>query len=502
MPRKPAKRSLTNLQMQKKLMTMVTSAISRAGIAQGRWGTSFEGARDMYAVLGYNRDPDFDDYLQAYDRGDIAARIIDAKPESTWRRTPAISNDSNPNTFTEFETSWAQLAKQRKVFHYLERVDRLSGIGNYGCLLIGTDDVRKQNDMARPMAKLKKGPASILYLVPLTEASAEIATFDTDPGSERFGLPETYNVALTGLETSSVTLVPTTITAQQGKFIVHWSRIIHVAEGLRENDVYGTPRLKAVFNRLYDVDKVAGGSAEIFWQAAKRIMVLQAKDGFNGVDDNDAMTAMMDELIHGIRRVIDVQGYEVKTLDPSEVRPDEAFRVSLALISGVTGIPQRILIGSEQGKMASSQDETNWNGRIADRQINFAEPTILRPFIDRLVKAGALPQPGNEYTVTWQSLFELSDKEKAQIGLLKARAISQFTGKAGESYEVNQTVVPLAEFRGEILNLRSVKVENVTGDGGGQTDAIIPNPTPPPVKPAAKPAATAPAATAPAVPQG
>lgn len=487
-PSKQSGRPLTKLQMQKKLVNMVTSAISRSQVAQ-RWGTSFDGNRDLYAVLGYNRTPTFDDYMSAYERGDIAARIIDAKPESTWRRTPVVSNDSDPKSFTDFEAAWAQIAKQRRVFHYLERVDRLSGIGEYGCLLIGTDDVRKQDDMARPMIKLRKGPASVLYLVPLTEKSAEIMTFDTEPSSERFGLPETYAVTLTGLESNTGILTPAAL-AKNGKFTVHWSRMIHVAEGLRENDVFGTPRLKAVFNRLYDVDKIAGGSAEIFWQAAKRVMVLQAKDGFSAVDDDGAMNEMMDELIHGIRRVIDVQGYEVKTLDPSEVKPDEAFRVALALISGVTGIPQRILIGSEQGKMASTQDETNWNGRIADRQINFAEPTILRPFIDRLIKVGALPQPGNEYTITWKSLFELSDKEKAQIGLLKARAVAQYTGKAGENFEVNQEVVPLEEFRGEILNLRSIKVENVAGKDGGQSDDIVPNPTPP-----EKPAKTAPAST-------
>ena len=266
------------------------------------------------------------------------------------------------------------------------------------------------------------------------------------------------------------------------KISVHWSRIIHIAEGLRENDINGTPRLKAVMNRLYDIDKIAGGSAEIFWQAAKRIMVLQGKEGYSAVDDDDKLTEMMDELIHGLRRVIDIQGYDVKTLETQEVKPDEAFRVALALISGVTGIPQRILIGSEQGKMASTQDETNWNGRIADRQINFAEPVILRPLIDRLILVGALPNPKGEYTITWPSLFEQSDKEKAQVGLLKARALAQYVGRAGENVEVSQGVIPLEEFRGEILNLRSVKVEQAASKSGGQADNPVPIKTPKPKK--------------------
>lgn len=462
-----------------KFMQHITSMMSRAQL--GRNGKQFDGARDLYAVLGYKHQLEFADYMGAYERGDIAARIVDAKPESTWRRKPVVSNDGDPDKFTEFETAWAKLVMDRRVFHYLERADKLAGVGEYGCLLIGTSDVRKEADMKREMAKLK-GPESILYLMPLSQESAEINAIEQDPRSPRFGLPSEYLVTVADVS-ASPNSTPTGL-LKPGKMVVHWSRMLHIAEGLRESEIYGTPRLRAVFNRLWDVDKIAGGSAEVFWQAAKRIMVLEAKEGFNAVDDDDALTEMMDELIHGMRRVIDVQGYDVNTLETSDVKPDEAFRVSLALISSATGIPQRILLGSEQGKMASEQDEVNWNGRISDRQTNFAEPVILRPFIDRLISVGALPAPGNDYTVTWTTLFELSDKEKAQIGLLQARTIATFMGKAGENIDIAQQIVPIEEFRREILNMRSLKVENAAG---GKSIVITP-PPPKPVKPA-KPAA-------------
>ena len=458
MPRKAASKTITNEQVQQ--LKMLSSALlARKQFAQSL-GYQFNGQRSLYDVLGYKTELTFDDFIAAYDRGDIAARIVDAKPESTWRRKPVVSNDSDPKKFTPFEVAWAQLAAKRRVFHYLERADKLAGVGEYGVILIGTSDVRKPDDMARPMAKLKSID-NVLYLTPCTQQSAEISTIDNNPGSERFGLPMTYTVT-TDSNDGSV--------SRSSKIEVHWSRIIHIAEGLRENDIYGTPRLKAVYNRLDDVNKIAGGSAETFWQAAKRIMVLEAKEGFSAVDDDDALTTMMDELVHGLRRVIDLQGYESKVLETSDVRPDESFRVSLALISSATGIPQRILLGSEQGKMASTQDEVNWNGRIADRQINFAEPIILRPFIDRLITAGALPRSETDYIITWPSLFELSDKEKAQVGLLKARSLAQYVGKGGENLDAMQALVPIEEFRSEFMNLRSVKVETSASKGGGQVD--------------------------------
>src|SRR3990167_980663 len=457
------KKAITN-EERATLTNLLSSALTRAQLARNMGGTQFDGQRDLYAVLGYNSDPDFGDYLAAYERDDIAARIIDAKPESTWRRRAILSEDSEPDSFTEFEMAWNKLVKKRRVFHYLERVDKLAGIGEYGALLIGTDDVRTEEDFERPMAKLRKGVDSIIYLAPLTEASASIASFDVNPASPHFGLPEVYEVDIAALTDSGQ------VGISNKKIPVHWTRMIHVAEGLTENDYQGTPRLRPVLNRLYDVAKIAGGSAETFWQAAKRVMVLQAKEGYSAVDDDDALTAMMDELIHGLRRVIDLQGYEAKMLETEQVKPDESFRVALALISSATGIPQRILLGSEQGKMASTQDEVNWNGRIADRQINHAEPMVLRPFIDRMILFGGLPRPENDYIITWPSLFELSDKEKAQIGLLKSRALKQYTGKAGEDLKPNSDIVPPDEFRGEFLNLRARKVEISETKGGTQKD--------------------------------
>ena len=465
----PRKKLAVSAEERQQILATLSSLISRREMSDKISGTQFGGQRDLYAVLGYHTAPKFGDFQAQYERGDIAARIVDAKPESTWRRRPVVSNDSDPNNFTPFEQAWVTLQQKRRVFHYLERIDKLAGIGEYGVLLLGTDDVRKEEDLAKPMATLRRGLDSLLYLAPFSQGSAIIDEIETDSASERFGLPSIYNVTIS----SGNARINSQQIAATKQVRIHWTRLIHVAEGLTENDYLGTPRLKPVFNRIYDIAKIAGGSAEIFWQAAKRIMVLQGKDGFTAVDSDDALTAMMDELIHGMRRVIDVQGYDVKTLDPTDVKPDEAFRVCLALVSSATGIPQRILLGSEQGKMASTQDEINWNGRIADRQLNYAEQVILRPFIDRLLRVKVLPPPGNEYTITWPSLFELSDKEKAQIGLLKARALAQYVGKAGENTKAMSAVIPVEEFRGEILNLRSMKIEQASSKSGGQADAPV-----------------------------
>lgn len=458
-----------------KLSTLAAALISRHALAS-RLGVQFGGDRDLYAVLGYKPSLSYTDYEAMYSRGDIARRIVDAPAQATWRRPPIIENDADPNQFSDFERAWAKLVHRLQIFHYLERVDRLAGIGEYGALMIGAADARSIDDLQRPIRRLR-GPDDILYLSPFTQKTADIETYDADPSSPRFGLPEFYRITVGAAVDDATPQNPRG--SNETKIRVHWSRIIHVAEDLGEDDVLGTPRLHAVYNRLMDIEKIAGGSAEIFWQAAKRIMVLEAKDDWEANDTNDDLTNNMDELVHGLRRVIDTQGYHIKTLDPTEVKPREAFSVAVSLIASATGIPQRILVGSEQGKLASEQDEANWNARITDRQSNYAS-AIIRDLIDRLVRVNALPDPSGEVSIVWPSLFELTDKERAQVGILRSRAIEAYIGKGGINVAFSQQVVPVSEFRREILGIRSVRPEFDSTDSDETIEGPAPQPQQPP----------------------
>ena len=62
---------------------------------------------------------------------------------------------------------------------------------------------------------------------------------------------------------------------------VHASRVLHVAEDCLDDDVYGIPRLKPVFDRLDDLLKVVGGSAEFFLRGASRLIGLEGRDDYH-----------------------------------------------------------------------------------------------------------------------------------------------------------------------------------------------------------------------------
>jgi hypothetical protein len=372
-------------------------------------GLSFSGARDLYTELGYPNDLSFDDYASRYDREGLSGRIVDKPAEDTWRNGAVILEEGAEDT--TFVEAWERLIDKLKIWRVLTNLDRITGLGEYGILLIGT---LGGDPLDAPQQRLFS-PDDILYLRPYTQKQAPINTVNIDPGDPRFGLPEVYEVDLGEVEGRSLATVK-----------VHHSRVIHVAEKSLD-DVYGRPRLKRSYNRLMDLDKVIGGSSEAVWRLVIKGLVVTGREGYK-IDESAA--AMEDEFlkyIHNLKRVITITGADVEELGTSEMpNPAGIFKTLVSLIAADINMPQNILIGSEQGIRASDVDATNWAGTISNRQTQFAEPVILRPFVDWCINYGALPYPVSSegYEVKWNPLTEPTAVEVVGMGKTKAEIVS------------------------------------------------------------------------------
>ena len=414
----------------------VSALLNRLGLSR-LTNASFGGKRDMYEILGYNDEPDFKDYFAKYLRQDISQRIINAFPDAIWNEKVTVTENGDDDVITEFEKAFSDLAKRTKLFHYLNRLDKLSGIGRYAVLLIG---VRDGSDLEKPMGFLEGGVDDVIYLMPFSEDSATIHRYDENPGSERYGLPDMYKLCVGGYTSKNSTQMP------RRELFAHHSRLLHISEGLCENDVFGIPKLEPVLNRLDDLEKVVGGSAEIFWLNGRGGLNLNAQKDTEIVNP-DELHEHADDYINQLSRVLRTKGMDVQTLELGIHDPDQHVAVILDLISGATGIPKRILIGSERGELASSQDESNWWSRVNERRNNYCDPLVLRPFIDRLMLYGALPSV-DEYDVVWPDLVSASEVDKAEIALKRANAISAYMNSQGGSL-----IVPPDQFVEKVLNL-------------------------------------------------
>lgn len=369
-------------------------------------GKQFDGDRDLYKVLGYPASISFDKYKGRYKRGHIAGRIVRRPAADTWR-SQAVLLDGDAVSGTPFLDDWAALEKRLHIWRRLSILDTQAGIGQYGALLFGFAGGGKLSDPIGPGSQ--QGVEGLLYLRVLDEGNAAISGYVADSSNPRFGLPEWYDVRLN----------------DQGTHRVHWSRILHVAEDSID-DVFGVPRLQDVWNLLDDLDKIIGGGAEATWKLMRKGYGFDVKPEYElPAAAEEAMKDQIEEMEHGLRRYVLTRGVTAYDLGSEVVDPTGLFNAIIALVAGTKGIPQRQLLGSERGELASSQDESNWAGVVEARREQHAEPNILRPFIDRLLWAGVLSQPTSPdgYTVQWQTLFTLTEGEEAVIANDYANAL-------------------------------------------------------------------------------
>jgi hypothetical protein len=383
---------------------MASELLSRSRFADAL-GMTFGGVRDVYKALGYKKEISLGEFRARFDRNGVANAIVKAMPLATWRGGAAIIEDEDLSIVTPFEDAFDALDRRLKIWAKLQRVDTLSGIGRYAVLVIGAPGA-----MDTPLVRATAD--SIVYLQPYAEEDATIDTFDEDVASPRFGLPVFYSVKRTTMQGSSV--------RKSVAKRVHHSRVLHVSEGLLDDNIYGEPKLQCVWNDLDNLEKVAGGGAEAYWRRADRGMqfdidpTVDFGEGAEGETEKTGLKTQLEEYEHGLRRFLTTRGLTVNELGSDVADFKSPVESIMSLICTAVRIPLRVFTGSEQGKLAAKQDRVSWDNRVRDRQLDYADPCIVSPLVDRFIAIGALPVPADGYEVRWSSNSAMDDEQRGQ----------------------------------------------------------------------------------------
>ena len=389
-----------------------STLINRANLAS-RAGMTFRGQRDIYEYLGYKRNLLYADYYERYKRGGIASRLIDAYPQATWRQRPVLLDPGAQlqDDRSEFIQSFDAMAKRLNLYHYFERADKLAGIGRYSIVMIG---VKGGQSLDTSLPRISSFD-DIIYMTPYSEDNAEVAEYDKEVTSERFGLPSIYKVTIRdGIEHR-----------------VHYTRVIHISEGLLEDDIYGRPRMEPVWNYLDDLEKIVGGSAEAVWRTVDRGIQFDIdKEADLSPEDEEDFTDEIDEYVHNLKRYIKTRGVTATPLGAEVASVKDNLDSTVSLIGGTLGIPTRILLGSERGQLASSSDERNFSSRVKERQQSYAEPIMIRALTNRL-KSQGMTVP--DYLVSWPDISTLTDREKSDVAARVAQAIRSVSSQTPEN---------------------------------------------------------------------
>jgi hypothetical protein len=431
--------------------------------------------RDLDESCGYPTEPTIEQYKKMYDRESVGERVVSVYPSECWSVWPEVYETEDEGVTTDFERAWAKLLQRPDVhpWHYLQRVDEISGIGRYGVIMLGLDDGL---DPEEPVAGFddqgnllqgRPNKHNLNFLRTYDESTAWVTEMDGDPNSSRYGQPTQYKLwvlnpkDLTGF--SSAGALGEANANLDTSINVHWTRVVHIADNCKTSEAFGVPRMRSVFNRLLDIRKIAGGSAEMFWKNAAPGYAVEALPNIASDSDidSDSIREVFQKYFSGLERWIGITGASVKPLAPQIADPTAPLTQQLQLVCATIGCPLRIFLGAEAGHLASTQDAITWNRRVARRQRNYLNPMVIRRFIDRLVTLGVLPRT-DDYTIEWNDLNALTDQEKADVALKLTQSLLQYVTSGAWK------LIPPREYFVSVMRMTARQAAAIIKSAGGE----------------------------------
>jgi phage-related protein (TIGR01555 family) len=196
------------------------------------------------------------------------------------------------------------------------------------------------------------------------------------------------------------------------------------------SDGWGDSVLQALLEAIDQATAAAAHIAAMLPEAKQDVISvpglsqhLSTEDGTRHLTERFAYAARMKGLfgmllLEGDGRSPEGERYQQKQLDFSGL--PEVARLFLQVAAGAADIPVTRLLGqSPAGLNATGESDTrNYHDHVAARQAVELTPAIAR--LDRLLIRDALGRSEPALRYAWRPLAQASEREKAEVGRLKA----------------------------------------------------------------------------------
>ena len=363
----------------------------------------FQTTKHQHSVdFGWPDEVTFDMAYRMYHRHSIARAGVNKTVLKTWQDMPALWETEKAGETTA-EKDIATRFDQIGAWRALAEADRRAIVGGYSGVILRFAD---NQDFDAPVTTVPGGLDGLVELVPVWRNQLTVAEWITDPNSEDYGKPKFF------------TFSEGAVGGTAGRsFKIHPDRVlIWSADGT----VTATSDLEPGYNDLLDMEKVRGAGGEGFWNNAKSAPVLEIDKEAKINEMAQAMGVPMDELADAMNKQVEdfqkgfdkllmLQGMQAKTLNVTLPSPEHFHSIPLLSFAASMGIPAKILIGSQSGERASTEDANEWSQTCNARRENIAKPRI-KSLADRLARCGVLAK--REWFVGWSDLTEASTTEK------------------------------------------------------------------------------------------
>ena len=425
----------------------------------GYWWGMFENGPQptVWDAVNYPHEEQFkfESFYIRYIRQPEAKAVVDKPVNDTWQEDPIIKDEKyadEESPQSEFEKKVKELMSgehtRRKPTERLKTLDKLARLGHYAVMVFGFGD-------GRPMETPVGGVSSnltmdaddlieyesrhgvdvpddlgepefdslddLMYLAVFGEDRVTDMETNHDMSSPRFRLPEHFDLITEEIE-------PGDESSSYNAETVHWTRVLHAPEGTLEDDLNGIPALKPIFHELLNIDKIRAASGEGYWRAGYQGLHVRPPQDSQGKfmefeNDGEDVHAEIQDFLKNFDRTLATPA-QIDSIESSVSDPMPHLDANYEAISAATDIPKSILTGKDRADTADATDLTKYERTIASRRNSHATPNIVKPFFQRLIDVGILPEPeGDGFVVEWPPLEELSDLQEWELKNQVASAI-------------------------------------------------------------------------------
>ncbi|MGG4623982.1 DUF1073 domain-containing protein [Serratia odorifera] len=373
----------------------------------------------LWEEFGYPNNIGFDQYYRAYERNAVAHAAVHKLLDSCWADNPTIV-DGDEHDEAKETSPWERAVTKLMQRHWpkIKDADRRNLVGRYSAILLQLKDGKEWSEPVDYSAVRLLGDKALVKLIPAWETQIKPGNYDTDTLSDTYGQPASYNFNEQPVGDDGAYGPVRSVQ-------VHPSRVIILCEGSEdENMLSGVPLLRAGFNKLLDLEKTSGGSAEGFLKNASRQLGIQFDDKTDmsyiaeqakkaGYTDlGEAMNDKISKLNRGTDSALVTQSGTTSVLSVAAADPTPTWTVAANEFSATIQCPFTILFGQQTGRLASDEDKTDWAKRCNGRRWGFQSDVVKR-VIERFWTIGMIDPPkSGEVTLAWSDLLAPSEKDK------------------------------------------------------------------------------------------
>lgn len=355
-------------------------------------------ARDF----GYPDDVNFASAYAMYCRNGLARAGCRKTAEKTWRDNPEIVfGGEGAEQIDDLTRAFERL----RFWQCVSRADLRSLVGGYSGIILRIAD----NGRFIDPVKTSEGLDGLVEIIPAWAGQLEVSEWDDDETSPTYGQPRMFqfNEAAVGSQ------------KRPRSFQLHPHRVVVWSE---DGTVDARSALEPGYNALLDMEKISGAGGEGFWKNAKSAPVLEIDPKARltdmakamGTDEDklvDAMNDQVEDWQKGFDQLLMLQGMQAKTLGVNLPSPEHFFAVSLQFFAASMSMPLKILVGTQTGERASSEDAKDWAQTINSRRQNETLPNIMQ-LIGHLTRIGIMDD--RDWTARWSDLTEAGPAERIE----------------------------------------------------------------------------------------